>query len=213
LKSDIPVRTHFALSQKPNVSSLLSLATTLDAYRNFIFSKLDSFDKDITERKYGPDILAAWKETYPALQRVERAGRSIPGVQVIWRLRSGSMLVGVVLVMAAMVSVTIRMNAVIFFGSFYLALIALAISGATSYISNRRMDSFIKKHRGQYAADLAQIKDFVQRLLNSLSRYFRASKIDPVKHPFNLYNTDYKSIRVDRKPGLRRTYEVTIEPD
>jgi hypothetical protein len=213
LKSDTPVRTHFALPQKPNVTGLLSLTTTLDAYRNFIFGKLDSFDKDITERKYGPDILSAWKETYPALQRVESAARSIPGIQIIWRLRSGSMLVGVVLVMAAMVSITIRMNAVVFFSSFYLALIALAISGATSYISNRRMDSFIKKHRSQHSDDLGQIKDFVQRLLNSLSRYFRASKIDTAKHPFNLYNTDYKSIRVDRKPGLRRTYEVTIEPN
>jgi hypothetical protein len=211
LKSDTPVRTHFALPQKPNVSSLLSLATTLDAYRNFIFSKLDSFDKDITERKFGPDILSAWNETYPALQRVESAGRSIPGIEVIWRLRSGSLLVGIVLVMAAMVSITIRMNAVIFFGSFYLALIALAVSGATSYISNRRMNSYIQKHRSQHAADLSQIKDFVQRLLNSVSRYFRASKIDPLKHPFNLYNTDYKSIRVDKKPGLRRTYEVFIE--
>jgi hypothetical protein len=113
--------------------------------------------------------------------------------------------------MLAMVSVTVRMSAWIFFASFYCALIALALSGAASYISNRRMSAYILQHRNQHAADLAQIKDFVQRLLNSLSRYFRASKIDSTKYPLNLYNTDYKAIRVGKKPGLRRTYEVIIE--
>jgi hypothetical protein len=211
LKSDTPVRTHFVLPAKPNVSDLLNLATTLDAYRNFIFTKLDSFDKDITARKYGPDVLAAWKETHPSLQRIEKAGRSIPGIEVIWKLRSGSLVGGMALVMLAMVSIGLRMSALIFFGSFYCALIALAVSGATSYLSNRRMSSYIREYRNQYASDLAQIKDFVQRVLNSLSRYFRASKIDPTRHPFNLYNSDYKSIRVEKKPGLRRSYEVIIE--
>ena len=211
MKSDTPARTHFALPPKPNVNNLLSLATTLDAYRNFIFTKLDSFDKEISDRKYGNDVLAAWKETYPSLQRIEIAGRSIPGIEVIWKLRSGSLAGGMALVMLAMVSVTVRMNAWIFFASFYCALIALALSGATSYISNRRMNSYILKHRNQHAGDLAQIKDFVQRILNSLSRYFRASKIDPAKYPLNLYNTDYKAVRVQKKPGVRRTYEAIIE--
>jgi len=212
LKSDTPVRTHFALPPKPNVTDLLNLATTLDAYRNFIFAKVDTFDKEIVARKYGPDVLLAWKETYPSLQRIEKAGRSIPGIELIWKLRSWSLVGGMVLVMLAMVSVTLRMSALIFFGSFYIALIALAVSGFTSYYSNRRMNSYLRQHRAQHANDLAQVKDFVQRLLNSLSRYFRASKVDPTKHPLNLYNTDYKSIRVGKQSGFRRTYEATIEP-
>ena len=211
MKNDTPVRTHFVLPPKPNVANLLSLATTLDAFRNLIFTKLDSYDKEISARKYGTDVLSAWRETYASLQRVESAGRSIPGIEVIWKLRSGSLVGGMVLVGVAMVSITLRMNALIFYGSFYCALIALALSGGTSYLSSRRMSAYIRQHRNQHAADLAQIKDFVQRILNSLSRYFRASKIDPAKHPFNLYNTDYKSIRVEKKPGLRRTYEVIIE--
>jgi len=212
LKTDTPARTHFALPPKPNINDLLNLATTLDAYRNFIFTKLDSFDKEIVARKYGPDVLSAWKETYPSLQRIEKAGRSIPGIELIWKLRSGSLVVGMVLVMLAMVSVTLRMTSLIFFGSFYIALIALAVSGFTSYYSNRRMNSYLHQHRAQHENDLAQVKDFVQRLLNSLSRYFRASKVDPLKHPLNLYNTDYNSIRVEKKPGFRRAYEVVIEP-
>lgn len=211
MNTDTPTRTHFALGPKPNVTNLLSLAAVVDAYRNFIFSNLDSFDKDISARKYGTDILAAWKELYPSLQRVEKAGRSIPGIEIIWKIRSGSLVAGMLLIFLALVCITLRFNAWIFYASFYAALITLAVFGGVSYFSSRRMDSYTRKHAKEHATDMERIQNFVQRLLNSLSRYFRASKIDPAKHSFNLYNTDYKMIRVERSSGFRRTYQVIIE--
>jgi hypothetical protein len=211
LKSDTPIRTDFALGPKPNIVDLLSLATTVDAYRNFIFSKLDSFDKEISARKYGTDVLAAWRETYASLQRIEAAGRSIPGIETIWKIRSGSLVGGMALIFLALISITMQFSAWIFYASFYLALITLAVFGGVSYLSSRRIDSYIRKHTAQHASDMDRIKNFVQRLLNSLSRYFRASKIDPAKHPFSLYNEDYKSIRIERRSGFRRTYQVIIE--
>jgi hypothetical protein len=211
LKSDTPTRRYFSLGPKPNVTALSNLAITVDAYRNFIFGKLDSFDKEITARKYGTDILAAWKETYASLRRIEAAGRSIRGMETIWKLRSGSLLAGMVLVMLAMVSITTRMNAWVFYGSFYAALIMLSVYGGTSYLSSRRTNSYLRRHASEHSADMAHIKDFVQRLLNSLSRYFRVSKIDPAKYPLGLYNADYEKIRVQKNPGFRRTYEVIIE--
>jgi uncharacterized protein YlbG (UPF0298 family) len=211
LKGDTQQRAYFALGPKPNLAGLLNLAVTVDAYRKFIFSNLRQLDADISARKYGTDILVAWKETHASLQRLEARGQSVSGLQTTWKLRSASLVVGMILVMLALVAVTQRMSAWVFYGSFYLALIFLAVFGGLSYLSSRRTNSYIHQHSIDHSLDMLRAKDFVQKILNSLSRYFSETKTDPTKHPFSLYNTDYKRIRVEKGPSLRQTYEVVIE--
>lgn len=211
MKNDTSSRRYFVLGPNANVSELSNLAVTVDAYRNFIFGKLDSFDKEISANKYGRDILTAWKETYASLKRIEAAGRSIEGLETIWKVRSGSLVAAMILVLLAMVAITVGLSGWIFYGAFYAALIMLSLSGAMSYLSSRRMNSYQRLHAAEHSADMAHIKDFVQQLLNSLSRQFRVSKINPAKYPLGLYNADYKGIRIEKSPGFRRTYEVLIE--
>jgi len=213
LKGDTPPRTYFTLGPKPNVTGLLNLATTVDAYRKFIFSNLRQFNSDIAARKYGTDVLVAWKETHASLQRIEAAGKSVHGLEMAWKVRSASLVVGIILVMLALVAITQRMSAWVFYGSFYLALILLALFGGLSYLSSRRASSYIHGHNIEHSPDMVRTKDFVQQILNSLAHYFKESKTDPAKHPFNLYNVDYKRIRVEKGLTLRQTYEVIIEPN
>jgi len=211
LKNDATARKYFALGPNPNVADLSSLVVTVDAYRNFIFGKLDSFDRKISASKYGKDFSAAWKETYVSLRRIETAGRSIQGLETIWKVRSASLIGAMILVVLVMVSITVRLSAWVFYGTFYGALIMLGVSGAMSYLSSRRTNSYLRQHGAEHSADMERIKDFVQQLLNSLSRHFRVSKINPAKYPLGLYNADYNHIRVEKSPGFRRTYEVVIE--
>ena len=213
MKGDTPPRTYFALGPKPNVAGLLNLAITVDAYRKFIFSNLRQFNSDISARKYGTDILVAWKETHASLQRLEAAGRSVHGLERAWKVRSASLVVGMILVMLALVAITQRMSAWVFYGSFYLALIMLALFGGLSYLSSRRASSYIHGHNIEHSPDMVRVKDFVQQILNSLAHYFKESRTDPAKHRFSLYNIDYKRIRVENGPSLRRTYDVIIEPN
>jgi hypothetical protein len=193
------------------VQDLLALITTADAYRNFIFGNVEQFHKDMAAKKFGTDILTAWDETYQSLKRLESAGRSIPGLETIWRMRSASLVGAMLLVVLTMVSIMTRWNLWLFYGSFYGALIMLAVSGASSYLSSRQINAYLRKQSGRHGADMKTLKGFIQKLLNSLSRHFHVTKANAAKHPFDLYNIDYKRIHVMKSPGFRRTYEVIIE--
>lgn len=195
------------------MQDLLALISTTDAYRNFIFGNLQPFHEDISAKKFGLDIVAAWDETHESLKRLESAGRSISGLETVWKVRSTSLVVAMMLVVLTMVSIMTRWSIWLFYGSFYGALIMLATSGAASYLSSRRINTYLRKQAGRHGADMKIIKGFVQKLLNSLSRHFRVAKIDSEKYAFDLYNIDYKRIHVKKSPGFRRTYEVVIEPE
>jgi hypothetical protein len=211
LNGEPSTRNDFTLGPKPNVQDLLALITTADAYRNFIFGNLEEFHKDITAKKFGTDILTAWDETYSSMKRLEDAGRSIPGLEAIWKMRSASLVGAMMLVVLTMVSIMTRLNVWLFYGSFYGALIMMAVSGSSSYLSSRRINAYLRRQSGRHGADMKTVKAFVQKLLNSLSRYFHVAKANAAKYPFDLYNVDYKRIHVMKSPGFRRTYEVIIE--
>jgi hypothetical protein len=211
MKGEQSTRNDLTLSPKLNVQDLLALISTADAYRNFIFGNLEPFHEDITAGKFGTDISTEWSKTRESLKRLESAGRSISGLESIWRLRSMSLVGAMMLVVLTMVSIITRWNVWLFYGSFYGALIMLATSGAASYLSNKRIKAYLEEQGSRHNTDMKTIKAFVQKLLNSLSRHFRVGKIDPNKYPFDLYNIDYKGLQVKKNPGFRRTYEVIID--
>lgn len=212
MKRELPISTDLTLGPKPDVQGLMGIVMTADVYRNFIFGNLKSLDKDISDRKFGTDIMSEWKKISPSLKRLEAAGRSIPGLDTIWKVRSASPLVVIMLVVATMVSAIIPLKTIwLFYGPFYAALIMLAIWGATSQLSSKLINNYLHRHGDKHSADIRLIKDFVQKLLKSLSHYFREAKVDSAKHPLELYNADYKKIRILKSPGFRRTYKVIIE--
>jgi hypothetical protein len=212
LKGELPTGTYLTLGPKPDVLGLLRLAMTADAYRNFIFGNLKSLDKDISNRKFGTDIMSEWNKISPSLKRLETAGRSIPSLNTIWKVRSTSTIAVIMLVVVTMVFVVIPLKPTwLYYVPFYAALIMLAIWGATSQLSSKLINTYLRQHAGKHAADMKLIKEFVQKLLQSLSHYFRQAKVDAAKHPLELYNADYKRIRILKNPGFRRTFKVIIE--
>lgn len=188
------------------------MVTIADGYRNFIFSNLEPFEKEISERKFGSDVLSAWNKVSPSLHRIETAGRSIPGLETIWNARSTTFVVAVMLVIATFLPTMMGVrNPWLFYGALYGALSMLAVSGVMSHLSSRRISRYLQQHGSKHSADTAIIKDFVQKLLNSLSRHFSEMKTDVAKYPLELYNVDYLGIRIIRRPGFRRNYQVSIE--
>lgn len=188
------------------------MATVTDGYRNFIFSNLEPFENEISERKFGSDVLSAWKKVSPSLHRIETAGRSLPGLETIWNARSTTLVVAAMLVIAAFLPTMMRVrNPWLFYGALYGSLSMLAISGVMSHLSSRRISTYLRQNGSRHSTDTAIIKDFVQKLLNSLSRHFSETKIDASKYPLELNNADYLGIRIIRRPGFRRTYQVLVE--
>ena len=188
------------------------MATVTDGYRNFIFSNLEPFENEISERKFGSDVLSAWKKVSPSVHRIETAGRSIPGLETIWNARSTTFVVAAMLMIATFLPTMMGVrNPWLFYGALYGSLTMLAISGVMSHLSSRRISAYLRQNGSRHSADTAIIKDFVQKLINSLSRHFSETKIDASKYPLELNNTDYLGIRIIKRPGFRRTYQVLVE--
>ena len=188
------------------------MATVTDGYRNFIFSNLEPFENEISERKFGSDVLSAWKKVSPSVHRIETAGRSIPGLETIWNARSTTFVVAAMLMIATFLPTMMGVrNPWLFYGALYGSLTMLAISGVMSHLSSRRISAYLRQNGSRHSADTAIIKDFVQKLISSLSRHFSETKIDASKYPLELNNTDYLGIRIIKRPGFRRTYQVLVE--
>jgi hypothetical protein len=194
------------------VEAFERLAAIVDGYRNFSLSNLELFEREISERGFGSDVLSAWKKACPALRRIETACRSIAGLETIWKTRSTAFVLAIMLVTATFIPTMMGVrNAWLFYGTFYSALSMLALSGVMSHLSSRRINTYLQQHGGKHSADMAIIKDFVQKLLNSLSRHFSEVRADPAKYPLELNNADYRGIRIIKRPGFRRTYQVIVE--
>lgn len=212
MKGEPPSRSFFSLDPATNVEALVRLAEIADGYRNFIFSNLEPFEKEISERKFGSDTLSAWNRTSAALHRIETAGRAIPGLETMWKTKSTALVLAIMLLTATFVPTMMGVrNPWLFYGAFYGALCMLATSGVMSHLSSRRINTYLQQHGGKHSADMAIIKDFVQKLLNSLSRHFSEVKTDPAKYPLELNNADYRGIRIIKRPGFRRTFQVVVE--
>ena len=205
-------RSFFSLDRATNVEAFERLAAIVDGYRNFILSNLEPFEKEISERKFGSDVLSAWNKVSPALRRIETACRSIAGLETIWKTRSAAFVLAIMLVTATFVPTMMGVrNPWLFYGAFYGALSMLAVSGVMSHLSSRRINTYLQQHGRKHSADMTLIKDFVQKLLNSLSRHFSEVKADPAKYPLELNNADYHGIRIIKRPGFRRTFQVIVE--
>ncbi len=139
-------------------------------------------------------------------------GRSIPGLETIWNARSTTFVVAAMLMIATFLPTMMGVrNPWLFYGALYGSLTMLAISGVMSHLSSRRISAYLRQNGSRHSADTAIIKDFVQKLISSLSRHFSETKIDASKYPLELNNTDYLGIRIIKRPGFRRTYQVLVE--
>ncbi len=210
----------YKLGDNPNLKLLANLITFLDGYLAYYFEDPEPFRIKIRAGELGGDVSREWRSIEKPLLKMAYTVRRIPKVGLYLRLTSIMHILSFIFLIATVVVAILMSMGYMSTYIIYLFAISISISSmATIYsmIYRRRMnleiDKFFREHTEKYRFLRAKIKEFTQNLIYTYGYYLRKQGLDPHKKTLSLYNTDYNSIKVVKKPGLlskKYTVEVVV---
>lgn len=219
MKKKKEAKRYFDVGKDLDITLLKRIILLIDGYLVCHFKSAEFFKEKVKEGKVGREISHEWEKIEDSLLNIRKVIASIPGVDRLLKIQSLTQIASLCFLMASVVLVTSTMIMQIpisTFYQFYLIIIWGALALITiSYIASQKADRIIRNHFEH--EDLKKLYEHkylqktVQRLLYTLSYYFKVHGIDPSKHPLELYNSDYDGINIKKTPGLfRRTYQVIV---
>jgi len=217
----------YEFSKNIDVKLLKSVIYVLDAYRVHRYLDLEKYDKEIREGKLGRRFAEKWKkDIHPTLLKMAKLPFKIPGVQKLLQLRLLFKLIKsfcftlALLFFADAVFQVFSTYSLISKHSAILApilFLMVAVSGVSEVLTVRKIsmviDSYYKTHPKKFGLITSRLRDVVQGLIYGLSMFYKKYDTpDNDDKRIELYNIDYKGIKILKKPKLiRKYYEVLVE--
>ncbi len=196
-----------------------NLLTVLDGYRIHRTYDLGFIDKAVGKGEVPRSFIKQWGTMRPILLKLAAIGPDLPGVESSLNRKQ-------YLSFASMASLTIVAPMILLTWVFKwdfligilvpLAVLAIGlvlINWLASAWFNRRVAwiiyNYVEANLGLVEKERAQIKIWVQALIDHISRLMRKTGVDPEKTLTKFFNDDYSGIEVVKVPGgLRKHYVV-----
>jgi len=218
----------FTFTRRHDIELVKELIYVIDAYRINKFLEINDLNKDIRAGKIGEEIINEWKNRiYPILVsfasiplKINEVKRQlkIKALLKLFKPLTGALAFlfffdasfGLILPQYTSITPISAVLALIFFA-------ALTAIGFSEVFVNIRIakiiDKFFDERSYRFKADKEKLKEFNQKLINSLSAYYQRYNIrDEKKKRIILFNNDYENIEVKKKPGVfKKYYEVVIK--
>lgn len=208
-----------------DLKTLTNLITLLDCYRIDRYVELDSMEKAVKDGKLGKfDV--RWKEIRRILYKIGSLPKLSATLDKLLKIR------GRVKILSIIGAYFFVFGLGIFVLTFfdvcpewlkhtyaYVAMpsiiIILGTRLADEYISRKialEIESLSKSHPEKFRFPRARLRDIAQDLINRLGKHIRDRHEDADKYRIDLYNTDYKGIKILKNPGtLRKHYTVVCK--
>lgn len=208
-----------------DLKALTDLITLLDCYRINRYVQLDSMEKAVRTGKLGKfDV--KWREIRRILYKIGSLPKLSASINKLVKIREG------VKVIEIIGSCLFTFGLGVFVLSYFKvcpewlepayvyvglpALIALLGTRLTTEFINRKIaleiEELSKSHPEKFRFLHARLRDIAQDLINRLGKHIKDRHEDADKYKIDLYNTDYKGIKILKSPGtLRRHYTVVCK--
>lgn len=204
---------------KEKLDELCDLINLLDAYQFNHFRDYTRLDGVINAGALGKKVLSKWNEVKPKLIKMAKMTKHPPEAIKLMKRKTvllfaqsiGLVVITVVMILPFLLPVG--------FGAFVAFLACTATNiGIFAYMSfldyrvAKIEEKYFKEHPERYSSYKSMLKRWTQELIYTYSNYIRQIKGKPKDYPIELYNVDYKGIKVVKKPMLwRKHYIVHVE--
>ncbi|MEM0074859.1 MAG: hypothetical protein QXR69_01095 [Conexivisphaerales archaeon] len=192
-------------------SLIARMISWFDAY-----SVLSTTDPEIVEKALkdyaGSDLDAIWKEVKDDVYMIANFPSKSPDVerysQILRRTRLGLFL-GSLAAIFFMLLITLGRISFPFdpvYGLFIPFAVLYGVFGINTYLGrvlNRKVVQFYETHQEELAPRQKRIRKAVQKLIDKLYIDVKSLSLDSSKFNFQVFNTDYKNIRVVKGRGGR----------
>ncbi|RLI11866.1 hypothetical protein DRO33_03385 [Candidatus Bathyarchaeota archaeon] len=211
-------KDYFDLGREPDLLVLKALIELIDGYRVNYFGDPRPFSERIRDNALGREVKSEWKTIYRALMKIATTVERIPEVRSYISLQSALRFLSIMLTLIGLSIPLINMVRGVP-TSIWIPF-SLATCGAcmlvASWAVGRNMalaiEDYFREHKEKYKFVRAYLARVNQKLINSLRRQLEATGEDPDRYRLKLFNTDYKGIKVVKKPSLfRKRYIVSVE--
>jgi len=211
--------------EETDLKALTDLITFLDCYRVNRYVELDSMEKAVKSGKLGKfDV--DWREIRRILYKIAGLPKLSASINKVVKIREGVKVVEII------VSCLFTFGLGIFVLSYFEAcpewlepayvyvglpaLIALLGTRLTTEFINRKIaleiEVLSKSHPEKFRFLRARLRDMAQDFIHRLGKHIKDRHEDADKYTIDLYNTDYKGIKILKSPGtLRKHYTVVCE--
>lgn len=208
-----------------DLKALTDLITLLDCYRVNRYVQLDSMEKAVKSGKLGKfDV--KWREIRRILYKIGGLPSLSASINKLVKIREGVKVIeiigsylfafglGVFVLNYFKVCPEWLQPAYVYVG--LPALIVLLGTRLTTEFINRKIaleiEELSKSHSEKFRFLRARLRDIAQNLINRLGKHINDRHEDPDKYRIDLYNTDYKGIKILKSPGtLRKHYTVVCK--
>ena len=202
---------------------LTDLITLLDCYRINRYVELDSMEKAVRDGKLGK-LDVKWREIRRILYRIASLPERSANIEKLVNIRERVKLVEIIGSYLFVFGLGVFL--LTYFdlcpewlkGTYvYVALpsllLVLGTRLAREFIHRKiglEIDEFSKRHPKKFRFLRARLKEMAQDLIYKLSKSIRDRNEDAEEYKFDLYNTDYKGIKILKSPGLVRKYYTVV---
>jgi len=208
-----------------DLKALTDLITLLDCYRVNRYVQLDSMEKAVKSGQLGKfDV--KWREIRRILYKIGGLPNLSASINKLVKIREGVKVIeiigsylfafglGVFVLNYFKVCPEWLQPAYVYVG--LPALIVLLGTRLTTEFINRKIaleiEELSKSHSEKFRFLRARLRDIAQNLINRLGKHINDRHEDPDKYRIDLYNTDYKGIKILKRPGtLRKHYTVVCK--
>ncbi|MDH5438775.1 MAG: hypothetical protein OEX76_07740 [Candidatus Bathyarchaeota archaeon] len=208
-----------------DLKALTDLITLLDCYRVNRYVQLDSMEKAVKSGQLGKfDV--KWREIRRILYKIGGLPNLSASINKLVRIREGVKVIeiigsylfafglGVFVLSYFKVCPEWLESAYVYVG--LPALIVLLGTRLTTEFINRKIaleiEELSKRHPEKFRFLRTRLRDIAQDLINRLGKHIKNRREDADKYRIDLYNTDYKGIKILKSPGtLRKHYTVVCK--
>jgi hypothetical protein len=208
-----------------DLKALTDLITLLDCYRVNRYVQLDSMEKAVKSGKL-EKFDVKWREMRRILYKIGGLPNLSASINKLVKIREGVKAIeiigsylfafglGVFVLSYFKVCPEWLQPAYVYVG--LPALIVLLGTRLTTEFINRKIaleiEELSKSHSKKFRFLRARLRDIAQDLINRLGKHIKDRHEDADKYRIDLYNTDYKRIKILKSPGtLRKHYTVVCK--
>jgi len=195
------------LSGEKDPALLKELIMVVDSYRANRFVNPNRIQRAIEDGKLGPDISREWKTLKEKMLKKVKSVEKIPRMPTMLKIYH---VLSSVSILAFFLAAAIPLLPI--FSSEFLGIgilpitigLALTLLLYVRYFERRiaaRMDEYFKSHFKEFGDVETYLWQVNQKFLRMLLASIEKKGEDPSRHTLSLRNTDYKLVKIIKRPG------------
>ena len=202
---------------KIDLTLLRKVITLLDGYRVNRFMNPTRIGDLVKAGALGKDLQNDWDELHQVMYDMSRVPANTPKTIRLLKFLNLTEKLSIIniFITALLIALSFIIGISWIIGVVFATIAIPATIGARAYLYRQvsnEIDKYVEEHPEKFVKKKAWLKQQVQRIIGTLTRYVKQFEREPSNYPFELYNTDYSGISVIKRPGsLRRGFVVILK--